>query len=121
MTNGGREETSFSKRVAEEADGGSLLLDGKLAVHGEGAEAEYGRVKTKNVLIESSWEAAKARERSGREQRREPKEVTNRRRLKNWVQECYYGFARVTYDQILEYVRMETSELCLEWEIRAQS
>lgn len=46
--------------------------------------------------------------------------MAERRRCKNCVRDCFYGLGRVVYDQVLECAKLETSELCSEWNSVAQ-
>lgn len=36
------------------------------------------------------------------------------------VEDCFYGFARLVYDQVLEYEKLETLELSSDWESKAR-
>lgn len=80
-----------------------------------------GELKEKNFLIESLRGAAEERKQGGEEQERRPGEVIERRRYVICVQECSHGFARVAYNRVLEYGKLEMSELWFDWESVARS
>lgn len=70
------------------------------------------RLEEKDALIKSLREAAKASKRGGEGRERGLGEGTKRRRYDICVQECLYGFARVVYDWMSQYAKLEISKLC---------
>lgn len=73
-----------------------------------------GEAKKKELLTESFSMASKGMERGGEGPGRGQEELPKRRRYENYMQECFYGFGRVVYGQVLKYAKVETSELCFD-------
>lgn len=67
-------------------------------------------------MTDSLWKADKARICGRGGQGRGPGEVTKRRPYEIRLQECFYGIARVVYARVLGCGKLETSELCFDWE-----
>lgn len=84
-------------------------------------ERLVGKLKEQDILIDSLREAGKATKCRGRERDEEKGGVRKRRKYDIEVQERFYGFARFVYDRILDYAKLEASELCFDWESVARS
>lgn len=77
-------------------------------------------MKERKVLVADLRKAAKARKRGGKGQRSAQGKVTTRLRYEICVQKCIYGCAWAVYDQVVQYAKLETSELCYDWKSVAQ-
>lgn len=76
------------------------------------------KLKESYFPTKSSREGGEARKRGGQGQKTEPGEVTERPRYEIYAQECFYGFARVVYDWVLDYAKLGISQLCFDWKSR---
>lgn len=78
-------------------------------------------LKEKDFVVDRLWKAAKTRKHGGGGQGWGPGEGTKRRSTRFVCQESTKGFPRALYDRILKSSKLETSELCPDWESVARS
>lgn len=113
--NGPCEESKLSEKTMRKlkADHYSLLISLKLThMELERVRREMKKMCSERQFVRSEQERENRRKRQGREFG----ELTKRRWYDIGVQQCFHGFARVLYDRGMNYAKLETLELCFNWE-----